>query len=202
VAALAKAWGVDDDPRAKLLLAGRLTRIKGHLTIIEAARLLKAAGRNDFVILFAGDDQGRSDYRQSLAQTITAANLDRDVVILGHCDDMPAAYLTCDIAILPTTVPESFGRAAVEPQAMGRPVIASAHGGTVETVVEGVTGWLVPPGDAQAWADAIARALDAGPATRLKMGVSGMDRTRRLYRVDAMCAATLAAYETVLEARA
>jgi glycosyltransferase involved in cell wall biosynthesis len=202
VAALAKAWGVDDDPRVKLLLAGRLTRIKGHPTIIEAARLLKAQGRDDFLILFAGDDQGRTDYRQFLAQAIAAANLDRDVVILGHCDNMPAAYLICDIAILPTTVPESFGRAAVEPQAMGRPVIASAHGGTVETVVEGVTGWLVPPGDAQAWAGAMARALDAGAATRLKMGASGMDRTRQLYRVDAMCAATLAAYDRVLEARA
>jgi glycosyltransferase involved in cell wall biosynthesis len=114
---------------------------------------------------------------------------------------MPAAYLVADVAILPTIVPESFGRAAVEPQAMGRPVIASSHGGPVETVSDGTSGGLVAPGDAAAWAAAMIRAADLGPGKRLEMGQMGMNRTRQLYRVDAMCAATLAAYERVLEAR-
>jgi glycosyltransferase involved in cell wall biosynthesis len=114
---------------------------------------------------------------------------------------MPAASLVADVAILPTTVPESFGRAAVEPQAMGRPVIASNHGGTVETVVDGVTGWLAQPGDAAAWSTAMTRAMELGPGRRLEIGQAGVNRTRQLYRVDAMCAATLAAYERVLEAR-
>jgi glycosyltransferase involved in cell wall biosynthesis len=83
---------------------------------------------------------------------------------------------------------------------MGRPVIASNHGGTTETVADGVTGWLVPPGDAAAWAAAMVRAIDLGAGRRAEMGQAGMNRTRQLYRVDAMCAATLAAYERVLEA--
>jgi glycosyltransferase involved in cell wall biosynthesis len=203
LAALRTAWGVAaDDPRTKILLAGRLTRIKGHLTIIAAAAQLKAEGRNEFLILFAGDDQGRTEYREELGGAIAAAGLQDVVKIVGHCDDMPAACLLSDVAILPTIVPESFGRAAVEPQAMGRPVIASAHGGTVETVVDGVTGWLVPPGDADAWAAALVRAIDAGPQQRAEMGRTAMSRARQLYRVDAMCAATMAAYERVLEARA
>jgi glycosyltransferase involved in cell wall biosynthesis len=203
VEALRSAWGLTaDDPRTKFLLAGRLTRIKGHLTIIAAAAQLKAQGRSDFLVLFAGDDQGRTGYAEELAKAAADAGLQQEIRIVGHCDDMPAAYHISDVAILPTTVPESFGRAAVEPQAMGRPVIASNHGGTVETVMEGVTGWLVEPGDAGAWAAAMARAIDVGPGRRLEMGQSGMNRTRQLYRVDAMCAATLAAYERVLEARA
>ena len=202
VAALGAAWGLEaGDPRTKVLLAGRLTRIKGHLTIIEAARRLASEGRRDFVVLFAGDDQGRTGYAEELARAIAEAGLQEAVRIVGHCDDMPAAYLLADIAILPTTVPESFGRAAVEPQAMGRPVIASAHGGVTETVVDGTTGWLVPPGDAEAWAAALARAIDAGPGQRLEMGRAGQERARRLYSVEAMCAATLAAYERVLAAR-
>jgi glycosyltransferase involved in cell wall biosynthesis len=201
--ALREAWGIGpDDRRTRFLLAGRLTRIKGHLTIIEAAARMKAAGRQDFLILFAGDDQGRTDYGAELAAAIAAAGLQEAVKVVGHCDDMPAAYLLADVALLPTTVPESFGRAAVEPQAMGRTVIASSHGGTVETVVDGTTGWLVPPGDPAAWAEAMTRAIDLGAAARLRMGESGMNRTRQLYRVDAMCAATLAAYERILEARA
>ncbi|WP_374470683.1 glycosyltransferase family 4 protein [Phenylobacterium sp.] len=203
VARLREAWGIPPgDPRTKVLLAGRLTRIKGHATIVDAVARLAAEGRRDLLVLFAGDDQGRTEYRQELEAQIAAAALQDTVKIVGHCDDMPAAFLLCDLAILPTTVPESFGRAAVEPQAMGRPVVASAHGGTVETVVDGLTGWLVPPGDAPAWAEALRTAVDAGPARRGEMGRTAMDRARQLYRVDAMCAATLAAYERVLEARA
>jgi glycosyltransferase involved in cell wall biosynthesis len=85
---------------------------------------------------------------------------------------------------------------------MGRPVIAAAHGGTLETVVEGQTGWLAPPGDAEAWAKALAHALDLGPQGRATMGAAAMKRARALYRADAMCEATLNAYERVLEARA
>jgi glycosyltransferase involved in cell wall biosynthesis len=201
VEALREAWGVPADQRTKIVLAGRLTRIKGHLTIVEAARKLAAAGRRDFLILFAGDDQGRTGYAAELQGAIDAAGLAEAVRIVGHCDDMPAAYLLADFAILPTTQPESFGRAAVEPQVMGRPVIASDHGGVTETVLPGTTGWLAPVGDADAWAEALATAIDAGPVRRLEMGEVGRKRARQLYSVDAMCAATLAAYEQVLGAR-
>jgi glycosyltransferase involved in cell wall biosynthesis len=203
IAALRQAWGVaDDDPRVKVLLAGRLTRIKGHLTMVQAAARLSGAGRHHVLILFAGDDQGRSGYREELVRAIEAAGVQESVRLVGHCSDMPAAYLLADMAILPTLVPESFGRAAVEPQAMGRPVIASAHGGAMETVVEGVTGWLARPGDDQAWAEALAHAIDIGPAARAQIGQTAMNRARQLYRTDAMCEATLEAYERVLEARA
>ena len=200
--ALRAAWGVADDAaRTVFLLAGRLTRIKGHLTLIAAAAQMRAAGRSDFLILFAGDDQGRSEYRAELTEAIAAADLTEVMRIVGHCSDMPAAYLLCDVALLPTIVTESFGRAAVEPQAMGRPVIASSHGGTVETVSDGETGWLAAPGDAAAWTNALQRAMDVGPEHRRRMGEAGMARARTLYPVEAMCAATLAAYERVLEAR-
>jgi glycosyltransferase involved in cell wall biosynthesis len=199
---LRRDWKIgDNDRRTKFLLAGRLTRIKGHLTIIDAAARMKAAGRSDFLVIFAGDDQGRTEYGEELTKAISDAGLAEQVKIVGHCSDMPAAYLVADVAILPTIVPESFGRAAVEPQAMGRPVIASSHGGTVETVADGTSGWLVPPGDAAAWTAAMMRAIELGPTRRMEMGQAGMNRTRQLYRVDAMCAATLAAYEQVLAAR-
>lgn len=202
VEALRTAWGIaPDDPRVRILLAGRLTRIKGHLTVVEAARRMAAEGRRDFLILFAGDDQGRTGYAAEVQRAIDDAGLSDCVRIVGHCDDMPAAYLLADVAILPTTVPESFGRAAVEPQAMGRPVIASNHGGVTETVVEGQTGWLTSVEDPGAWAKAMARAIDLGSGKRREMGEAGRRRVRQLYSADAMCAQTLAAYERVLEAR-
>lgn len=203
VEALRQAWGIaPGDRRVKLLLAGRLTRIKGHLMIVEAAARLKAQGRKDFVIIFAGDDQGRTDYRLEIMSAIAAHGLEHEVLVVGHCDDMPAAYQVCDIAMLPTTKPESFGRTAVEPQVMGKPVLASDHGGTTETVLSGETGWLVKVDDPDAWATAMAKAADLGPGRLASMGQAAANRARRLYSVDAMCQATLEAYERVLQARA
>jgi len=198
-AALAADWGLDPaDRRVKILLAGRLTRWKGQGLAIAAAGLLKARGVTDFLMILAGDAQGRSGYLAELEAAIEANDLKDNVRIVGHCADMPAAYALSDLAIAPSLDPEAFGRTAVEPQVMGVPAIASAHGATRETVVPGETGWLVKPGDAQAWADALEAAIVLGPAGRARMGVVAAERARRLYSVGAMCAATLDVYARVL----
>jgi glycosyltransferase involved in cell wall biosynthesis len=201
-AALAQAWGLDPaDRRVKILLAGRLTRWKGQALAIGAAARLKAEGRADFLLILAGDSQGRAGYQAELEAAIAGHGLQDQVRIVGHCADMPAAYALCDLAIAPSLDPEAFGRTAVEPQAMGRPVIAADHGATRETVVPGETGWLVPPGDEAAWARALAVALDAGAEGRARIGAAARERARRLYSVQAMCAATLRVYAEVLERR-
>lgn len=202
VKALAEAWGVaSDERRLKVLLAGRLTRWKGQGLLIEAMSLLKARGEDRVLLLLAGDDQGRKGYRTELTDAIAAAGLEDSVKLVGHCDDMPAAYLLADLAIAPSLEPEAFGRTAVEPQVMGRPVMAADHGATRETVLPGETGWLVRPGDAEAWAKALLEACEAGAARRQIMGQAARARARRLYSVDAMCEATLDVYARVLRAR-
>lgn len=199
VKTLAEAWGVaSDERRLKVLLAGRLTRWKGQGLLIEAMALLKARGEDRILLLLAGDDQGRKGYRGELTAAIAAAGLEDSVKLVGHCDDMPAAYLLADLAIAPSLEPEAFGRTAVEPQVMGRPVMAADHGATRETVVPGETGWLVKPGDAEAWAQALLVACEAGAARRQTMGQAARARARRLYSVDAMCEATLDVYARVL----
>ncbi|WP_454760988.1 glycosyltransferase family 4 protein [Caulobacter segnis] len=202
IEALRKAWGVaPDERRLKVLLAGRLTRWKGQGLMIEAMKILKGRGENRILLLLAGDDQGRKSYRAELEAAIAAAGLEDAVKLVGHCDDMPAAYLLCDLAIAPSLEPEAFGRTAVEPQVMGRPVLASDHGATRETVSPAETGWLVPPGDASAWADALLHACEVGAAGRQTMGLAARTRARRLYSVDAMCEATLKVYAHILGAR-
>ena len=197
-----QAWGVaPDDGRVRILLAGRLTRWKGQLLLVDAAERLRVKGRDDFLIVLAGDDQGRDAYRAEILRAVRDAGLTDHVRLAGHCEDMPAAYLAADLAVAPSLDPEAFGRTAVEPQAMGRPVLAADHGAPRETVIAGETGWLVAPGDADAWARALETAITAGPEGRAAMGAAGRARARALYSVEAMGAATLDVYARVLAAR-
>ena len=121
--------------------------------------------------------------------------------MVGHCADMPAAYLLSDVAIAPSLAPEAFGRTAVEPQMMGRPVIAADHGAARETVVPGQTGWLARPGDVDDWTRTLGEAIGAGAERRSAMGRAAMARARALYSVEAMAQATLKVYADVMARR-
>ena len=190
----------DDDERAWLLLAGRLTRWKGQTLAVEALARAVARG-TDAVLVLAGDDQGRTAYREELQALAEQLGLGDRVRIAGHVDDMPATYLACDAVLAPSLEPEAFGRTAAEPQALGRPVLAADHGGARETVAPEVTGLLVAPGDGEAWAQAIARAAAWTPAERDAMGAAGQARVRALFSVQSMTDATLAIYARLLAGR-
>ena len=186
--------------RPTALLAGRLTRWKGQALAVEA--LARAVGDGaDLALVLAGDDQGRTGYRQELLALAERLGVADRLRLVGHVDDMPAAYLACDFAIAPSLDPEAFGRTAAEPQAMGRPVLAADHGAARETVEDGVGGRLVAPADVRAWGQALAVASRWTPAEREAMGAAGAERVRRLYSVEAMTAATLAVYRGLLASR-
>ena len=187
------------ETRTVFLLAGRLTRWKGQLLAVEAAKRLKDLGREDFMLFMIGDDQGRIAYRAEIERALAMADLDDRAAVAGHFADMPAAWLAADVALVPSLDPEAFGRTAVEPQLMGRPVVVAAHGAPVDTVIDDETGWLHRPGDAEDLARRMAQALDAGPKRRKAMGQAGMARCRDLYSVDAMLAGTFDVYRQVLE---
>ena len=197
--ALAKAWGLTSDPaQIRFLHAGRLTRWKGQAFLIEVAHGLKQSGFTHFTILMAGDEQGRQDYRYALQSKITEYRLEDQVRLVGHCSDMAAAYSLCDFALAPSLDPEAFGRTAVEPQAMERPVLASDHGATSETIIEGVTGWRVAPGDAEVWVQAMIKAMSLTPETREHMGKAGRKNVASQFSLKTMCAATIGVYAALL----
>jgi len=149
-------------------------------------------------IVLAGDAQGRERYVARLRAQISEARLDDMVLLPGPVDDMAAACLAADVVVSASTDPEAFGRVAIEGQAMGRPVIASAHGGSLESVADGETGWLVPPGDAAALAAGLERALSLPEEARAAIGAAGIARVREQFTTETMCAATLAVYEELL----
>jgi glycosyltransferase involved in cell wall biosynthesis len=199
IAAMRASWSLaPQDARCVVIAPARLTRWKGQLILIEAAKLIEARRPGALKIILAGDAQGRASYLQELNAAIAAAGLQETVAIVGHVDKMPTALAASDIAVFPVTEPEAFGRGAVEAQAMGVPVIASNLGGFTETIVEGETGLLVPPGVAIALAAALERVIDLGPGARASMGALGQGRAHNLYSKSALQAATLAVYQRVL----
>ncbi|MFT3729102.1 MAG: glycosyltransferase family 4 protein [Terricaulis sp.] len=202
IAAIRTLWNVGvKDARCVVIAPARLTRWKGQLVLIEAVRMIEARRPGALKVIIAGDAQGRTSYLQEMVAAITAAGLQEVVAIVGHVDKMPVAFAASDIAVFPVTEPEAFGRGAVEAQAMGVPVIASNLGGFTETIVEGETGLLVPPGIAVALAGVLERMIDLGPEARAAMGHLGADRARSLYSTAALQEATLGVYQRLLRSK-
>ncbi len=193
VAALAEQWRVPDG-MAVVMLPGRLTRWKGGLDLIEAMALLR---RDDVFCLLVGTEQ-RSGFRRELEEAIERHGRVGRFRIAEDCRDMPAAYMLADVVVSASTDPEGFGRAIIEGQAMGRPVIATDHGGARETIVPGATGWLVPPRDTAAMATAIADALDMNAADRAACGRRSIAHVAAWFTREAMCARTIDVYEELL----
>ncbi|WP_421784933.1 glycosyltransferase family 4 protein [Hyphobacterium sp.] len=196
--ALAKVWGVPKE-RFVALLPARLTRWKGQLLAVEALARLKPTGAPLPLLVLAGDDQGRERYRGEIAALVREHGLENDVILTGHCHDMPAAFALADVALNPSIEPEAFGRTAAEASAAGRPVIVADHGGAREVVDHNVTGWRIPPGDAGALAKTLqaAQMLDTG--SRAAMGAAGRKRVMARFTVAALQESTLRVYRELLE---
>ena len=199
---LSQAWGGDTGEAVRFLLPARLTPWKGQELAIDAAARLKSevnAGKAPALrlVLCGGAQDGRG-FMAALRAKIDHRGVRDMVQLVGECADMPAAYAWSDAVIAPSLKPEPFGRAAIEAGAMGKPVIAAAHGGFAETIVDGETGLLVSPGDAAALAGAMARL--AGDATlRQRLGDGAAARVKAVYSAEAMCDETLNVYRALLE---
>jgi len=199
VAKLRAEWGATEQDIV-LLLPGRLTRLKGQAVFISAlARLRQSkAGTPPIRAVLAGDAQGRDAYAAELQRAVAANGLDDMVAFAGHVTDMPAACLAADIVLSASTQAESFGRVVAEASAMGRPVIATDHGGARETILPELSGVLVPPGDAGALATALLKLIARGPDGRAAMGAQGRSHIERNYTVERMQQDTIALYRELL----
>lgn len=192
MARLAQEWRLPDGVPV-VMLPGRLSRWKGHFVLIEAMRQLN---RPEIHTLIVGG--GAAGYRARLDAAVARAGSAVTFRVLDECRDMPAAYMLADVVVSASTEPEGFGRVIVEAQAMGRPVVATSHGGAVETVVPGETGWLVPPGDAGALGHAIAEALALDADTRSRLAARAIAHVRANFTTAVMVARTIAVYQEVL----
>lgn len=193
IAGLSRKWGIDTR-KSVLMLPGRLTRLKGQDFFLKSLLLVK---NTNYQAVIVGDVEDNPGYTEELKNFIDKNNLTDKVRLVGHCEDMAAAFLIADI-VLSTSEPEAFGRTTVEAMAMGKPVIATAHGGSLETVVPGETGWLVKPNNIEAMAIAIDEALAMGKNQLKKFGEKGRLRVAAHFTAHVMCRQTLDFYFDLL----
>lgn len=195
---LRSLWGLNPDMPV-LMLPARFTRWKGHQLFLDALRRLQPA---TYQAVMVGDFTDNPRYTDELIRSIEHYGLGSSVHLVGHCQDMAAAYSLADIVVSASSgQAEAFGRVTIEAMAMGKPVVATAHGGSLETVVDGQTGWLVEPGNAEAMADALGAALALGGQERRTIGERGRRRVEERFTTEKMCSATLALYQQMLRQR-
>lgn len=181
-----------------VLLAARMLWDKGVGEYVEAARILKARGVSVRLLLVGDPDE--SNPASIPRETLRAWHDSGVVEWLGHRDDVPALLQRSHVACLPSYYREGIPKFLLEGLSAGLPVVTTDTPGCRETVVEGVNGFLVPPRDALALADALDR-LVSDAKLRQSMGLASRNLATAEFSSERIIAETLAVYASETGAR-
>ena len=203
VQSLRTAWAVAPDERVILLVA-KPSIWKGHKVLIEAVRLLTTSGIGDLKLVFIGDAKGT--FGREIELATKAADMQGRITRVAECADMPAALLAAAVVVVPSIEAESFGRVAIEAQAVGTPVVVSDLGALAETVLAPPdveagrrTGWRISPSDPAALADALKEALSLGASSRGALAQRARKHVETRFAIERTARETLDAYADLLD---
>ena len=191
-------WEVDRNKKT-ILMPGRLTAWKGQETFIEALNLVnKELGYESFNAIILGSDQGRDIYTKKIKRLAEQYRLTSQLKFIEHCKNMPLAYKISDIVVSASVEPEAFGRVAVEAQSMEKPIIASDIGGSNETIIDNVTGFLFQSGNAEALSKKIVEVIQLDESRLKSIGIEGRKNIIKKFNVEKMCFSTYSEYKKLL----
>ena len=164
----------------KILMLGRINRIKGQEVLVDAVTALPQAFRERVSVRIVGSAFGSDAPYLALQDRIAEAGLETCVALMPFVADPTEHFRWADIVVVPSRMPESLGRVAIEAMAFGRPAVVSAIGGLAEIVDDGHTGWLVPPGDASALSARL-QAIMADPRPLPEFARAGRQRYEQMF---------------------
>ncbi len=182
-----------------ILFPGRLTSWKGHEMFIESLNIFKQKNPDKlFLAIILGSDQGRKIYKKKIQRLVEQYRLIQDIVFIDNFKNMPLAYKISDIVTSCSIEPESFGRVAIEAQAMKKVIVASDIGGSKETIIDNKTGFLFKAGDAIALSDKLTHIFELDETTLKSMGNEGRKNVINKFNVDKMCFSTYSEYKKLI----
>jgi len=192
---LKEKWQVDAKQTPLILFPARLTRLKGHDLFIQSLFLISDL---KWSVIFAGDIPENSNYVKDLKDKIRQLKLTKRIFFAGHCSDIPAAIMLSDIVVSASVKPEAFGRTTIEAQAIGKPVIAPAFGGSLETIKDGYTGWLFKPQNAESFAQVLRDAL-LNKQKGQKLCENAKELVKKNFTTEKMCQSTVELYKKLID---
>jgi glycosyltransferase involved in cell wall biosynthesis len=185
---LRREMGVADSQRVVTVVAN-LIPYKGHLDLFQAARQIR--GRVPGAVFWlVGGDRG---IQRDLENAARDLEIHEVVTFMGQRSDIPDVLAASDLSVLPSHE-EGFSNVILESMAAGLPVVATGVGGNSEAVVDGVTGWLVPPRNPALMTEKIVDLLGE-PQKARSWGERGRERVKRLFTVEQMVDKHLTLYE-------
>ena len=177
-----------------IAVVANLRREKGHLVFLDAAqRLIRRYPQARFLIV------GDGSMRKTIETRIGELGLTGRVALLGEVDNVPELLCSVDILVLPSLHNEGLPNAVMEAMAASLPVVATDTGGVRDLVIDGLTGFIVPPRDPTALADRMGR-LCSDLELRRKMGEAGERRIIELFTAEQMARKFENLYQRLVEA--
>jgi glycosyltransferase involved in cell wall biosynthesis len=187
---LRERFGIPSDAPLVITMAQLIPR-KGYRVLLEAIpQILRRVPEARFLFCGEGAD------RDALEQIIREKDLQHAVQLTGYITDTPSLLAAADVVAHPA-LREGLGIAILEAMGLGKPVVASAVGGIPEVIEAPRTGFLVPPGDATALAEALTHLLEDRELRR-RISETAAERIQREFNVEGMVAGNLAVYARLL----
>lgn len=181
ISELRQSWGANQGS-VVIGMVGRISSWKGQAFFLNAAAELVKNYPGIRIVLVGGDVPGESRLAE-LTQLVQQLGMKDHVCVDDFRLDIPCVLSSFDIFVLPSTRPDPFPTVVLEAMAVGKPVVATRHGGAIEQVADGASGFLVSPQDPGEMAAALARLVES-PELRLKMGEAGRKRLLEHFRVE------------------
>jgi glycosyltransferase involved in cell wall biosynthesis len=168
--------------------------VKGVTYFLDAIPLILASVPDARFLIV-----GRGKEQRTLVSKAERLGVAGAILFAGYCENVDDYYAAMDVSVL-TSLSEGLSITLLESMSFGLPVVATRVGGNPEVVVDGETGYLVPPKDAEAFAAKVIRLLQ-NPALRRRMGDAGRKRVEERFRIEHAAAGYLRVYDQVLAAR-
>ena len=178
---------IQNDSRSTNVISiiGRIIPMKGHEILIKSLNIINQK-HVDFELQIVGYFNPIDPYYLSLVSLIEEFELTSKVKFCGFKSSISPILNSSDIIVSSSTESESFGRTIIEAMAARKPVVASRIGAHPEIIEDGITGFLVEPGNPEQLADRIELLL-MNKKFAMEMGQHGRERYEKCYTLDQYC---------------